>query len=122
MLAARSKEEIVYVEEEMQRFHSGLKNAEKKLEEEFERLVKSEDLFTRGKAFIMQSNIKRIQRLLLDCQSFSPCETIPRSNCFDDMIEERDYNGIEGVSESEENSESDNDSCDRRLQLISFNS
>ena len=33
MLVNRSKEEIVHVEDEMKRFHCGLKNAEKKLEE-----------------------------------------------------------------------------------------
>ncbi len=74
MLAARSKE-VVYVDEEIQRFHSGLKNAEKKWEEEFEQLLKSEDLFMQGKAFIVESNIIIIRCLLLDYQLFSSCET-----------------------------------------------
>jgi hypothetical protein len=43
MLAARSKEEIVQVEEEMKRFHCGLMDAKKKLEEQSKNLVQFDD-------------------------------------------------------------------------------
>ena len=94
MLVNRSKEEIVHVEDEMKRFHCGLKNAEKKLEEQFENLLKSEDVFMRGKAFIMQSELKRIRRLLLSCHWVSAFETSPHSMSFDD-IDETDDNDSE---------------------------
>jgi hypothetical protein len=81
MLAARSKEEIVQVEEEMKRFHCGLMDAKKKLEEQSKNLVQFEDLFVRGKAFIMRSEIRRIIRLLNDCH-WVPVDTSPHSNSF----------------------------------------
>ncbi len=102
MLAARSKEEIVQVEEEMKRFHCGLMDAKKKLEEQSENLVQFDDLFVRRKAFIMRSEIRRIIRLLQDCHCV-PCDTSPHSNSFatpvvsDENIDEID----DWASESE---------------------
>jgi hypothetical protein len=81
MLATRSKEEIVQVEEEMKRFHCGLMDAKKKLEEQSENLLEFDDLFVRGKAFIMRSEIRRINGLLQDCH-WVPCNTSPHSNIF----------------------------------------
>jgi hypothetical protein len=71
MLAARSKEEIVQVEKEiMKRFHCGLMDAKKKLEEQSENHVQFDDLFIHVKTFIMRSEIRRINRLLQDCLGF----------------------------------------------------
>jgi hypothetical protein len=75
MLADRSKEEICQVKEEMRRFKSGLVNAKRTLDdEEFKKYLDSEDLLLRGKAFLMQSEINRLSRLLHDCNHWF-CET-----------------------------------------------
>jgi hypothetical protein len=81
MHAARSKEEIMQVEEEMKRFNCGLMDAKKKLEKQSENLVQFDDIFVRGKAFIMRSEISRINRLLQDCH-WVPCDISPHSNSF----------------------------------------
>lgn len=67
MLAGRSKEEVWQLKEEMRRFESGLEAAKEKLEEVFDKDHKSDDFLVRGKAFIIQSEIRRLDRLLDDC-------------------------------------------------------
>lgn len=81
MHAARSKEEIMQVEEEIKRFNCCLMDAKKKLEEQSENLVQFDDIFVRKKAFIMRSEIRRIYRLLQDCH-LVPCDFSPHSNSF----------------------------------------
>ena len=79
MLADRSKEEICQVKEEMRRFKSGLVDAKRTLDEEFKKYLDSEDLLLRGKAFLMQSEINRLSRLLHDWNHWF-CETSTDSN------------------------------------------
>ena len=67
MLCSRSKEEVLQLQEEMKRFEAGLRSNKEILEEVFEKDHKSENILLRGKAYIMQTEIKRLARLLDDC-------------------------------------------------------
>ena len=67
MLFIRSKEEVLQLREEMGRYETGLTTIRRKIEDIFQRDHKSDDILVRGKAFIMQSELKRLDRLLNDC-------------------------------------------------------
>jgi hypothetical protein len=113
MLAARSKEEIVEVEEEMKRFHCGLMDAKKKIEEQSENLLQIDDVFVRGKAFITRSESRRINRLLQHCH-WVPCDTSPISNSFATAVKiDKNIAEINDWA-----SESDNDCDDDDEKLI----
>lgn len=51
----------------MGRYETGLTTIRRKIGDIFQRDHKSDDILVRGKAFIMQSELKRLDRLLNDC-------------------------------------------------------
>ncbi len=55
----------------MKELLSGLKSAKQELLEQFESCVNDEDLFIRGKAFCTQPELKRLTRLIEDCENCS---------------------------------------------------
>jgi hypothetical protein len=63
----------------MMRIKSGLVDAKRTLDEEFEKYLDSENLLFRGKAFLMHSEINRLSRLLHDCNHWF-CKTSTDSN------------------------------------------
>lgn len=107
MLAIRSKEEISQVKQEMYTFESGLMNAKKKLEDEFEQHFRSETLLIRGKAFLILPEISRLGRLLNDCNRWFRSENSP-SNCDrTDILDEDNDDCDETNSESSDHNNID---------------
>lgn len=114
MLAQRSKEDISQVKDEMIKFESGLNDTKPKLEAEFEKHVKSDNVLLWGKAFVMKQKIRGLSRILEDCDHWSSDLTssivgdehdVSDSESSDDDKEEFNEQVKDDESESDEEAE-----------------